>query len=567
MGGQDVNRLRLAIGIAALILFVVGVNLMILQEAFFNEAFFNVKVLAPLLGGLALGLLWLILQVSSLFGRPNDASRGMFNSIVSSAVVLGICVTAYAFVKREDLSWDLTREGRRDLAPQTKIILESLTNPVEITCFFIRSGDDRVRIAQDKTARFLRRCQEYSDRLSVEFIDPVKNPERVEALNMLRVSIVGTVVVRSGARQREIPLSRVNARLEERSFTNALLNVSRESIPKVYFLTGHGERDIRSGDPKTGAANFRAWLEKEAHEVSRCVITVDNPSLPQDCSVLIINGYQSDLQPHEIQALDQYMDDGGRLMVLVNVQLVQENEFAVKEQMRPWLQNRFGIRLGADIVVSNATQSYKISFLPDFEVLGGSALQVPQSQGFRGSFNNLHAITRGLDKQLVLSVIRTVSLDANLPEGVSGSVLIRTMPDTWAETDLSAVVNGDAIAQDPDEARGPNPVMVAVAARSNRSVGGGDRTREGRVIVLGDADLSLNEYINLVSNQDLLLNSIAWLTENEELIAIRPTANVDQPLILTRSQQQLIAWIASLGAVQAIAFAGILVFLQRRKYR
>jgi len=289
--------------------------------------------------------------------------------------------------------------------------------------------------------------------------------------------------------------------------------------------------------------------------------------LPQDCSVLIINGYQSDLRPHEIQALDQYMDDGGRLMVLVNVQLVQENEFVVKEQMRPWLQNRFGIRLGADIVVSNATQSYKISFLPDFDVLGASGLQIPQSQEFRGSFNSLHAITRGLDKQLVLSVIRTVSLDANLPEGVSGSVLIRTMPDTWAETDLSAVFNGDPITQDPDEASGPNPVMVAVAARSSRSVGGGDRTREGRVVVLGDADLSLNEYINLVSNQDLLLNSIAWLTENEELIAIRPTANVDQPLILTRSQQRLIAWIASLGVVQAIALAGILVFLQRRKYR
>ena len=556
------TRLRLAVGVAALILLVVGLNLMILRETLFN-----VNVLTPLLGGLGLGVLWLVLRAVSLLGSPNETSRGVFNSVLSSVVFLGICMTIYAFVEREDLSWDLTQEGRRDLAPQTKIILESLTNPVEITCFFVRAAEDRVRIAQDKTERFLRRCQEYSDRLSVEFIDPQKHPERVEALNMLRVSTVGTVVVRSGTRQREIPLSRVNARLEERSFTNALLNVSRESIPKVYFLTGHGERDIRSGDPKTGAANFRAWLNKEAYEVRRCVITVDNPSLPEDCSVLIINGYQSDLQPHEIKALDQYMADGGRLMVLVNPQLVQESEFAVKEQLRPWLQNRFGIRVGADIIVSNATQSYEIMFLPDFSVLGESAAQVPWSQEFRGSFNNLHAITRDLDKQLVLYFLRTVSLDANLPEGVSASVLMRTMPDTWAETDLSAVFDRDAIAQDPDEASGPNPVMVAVAARSNRSIGGGDRTREGRVVVLGDADLSLNEYINRVSNQDLLLNSIAWLTENEELIAMRPTANVDQPLILSQNEQRLIAWIASLGAVQAIALAGILVYLQRRKYR
>ncbi len=556
------SRLRNALAAAAVILLVAGFNLLILRESLFNSA-----VLGPLIGGLALGFVWLLWSGASLLRGRNDASTGMLNAVIGSFVFLGICMTVFAFIQREDVSWDLTQEGRRELAPQTKIILQSLTHPVEITCFFIRSGDDRVRVAQEKTQRFLRQCQEISDRLEVEFVDPERHPERVQALNMLRVSNVGTVVVRSGARQREIPLSDVNARLEERTFTNALLNVSRESIPKVYFLTGHGERDIRSGDPKTGAANFRAWLEKEAHEVGRCVITVDNPSLPQDCSVLIINGYKSDLQPHEIQALDQYMADGGRLLVLVNVQMVQENEFAVKEQLRPWLQNRFGIRVGPDIVVSNATQSYRIMFLPDFELLGGSAAQVPPNPGFRGSFNNLHAITRNLDKQLVLSVIRTVSLDANLPEGVSGSVLMRTTPDTWAETDLSAVVNGEAITQDPDEASGPNPVMVAVAARSNRSVGGGDRTREGRVIVLGDADLSLNEYINLVSNQDLLLNSIAWLTENEELIAIRPTANVDQPLILTPSQQRMIAWIASLGAVQAIALAGILVFLQRRKYR
>ncbi|MDK1020934.1 MAG: GldG family protein [Candidatus Hydrogenedentes bacterium] len=556
------TRLRLAVGVATLILLIAGLNLMIL-----HGTLFNVNVLMPLLGGLGLGVLWLVLRAFSLLGSPNKDSRGAFNSVLSSVVFLGIIMTVYAFVEREDLAWDLTQEGRRDLAPQTINILESLTNPVEITCFFIRAGDDRVRIAQDKTARFLRRCQEYTDMLSVEFVDPQKNPERGEALNVLRVSRVGTVVLRSGARQREIPLSDVNARLEERSFTNAVLNVSRDAIPKVYFLTGHGERDITSDDPTTGAAQFRLWLQKEAHEVQRCIIPTDNPLLPDDCSVLIINGYQADLLPHEIQALDRYMDDGGRLLVLVNVQIVQENEFAILEQLRPWLRNRFGIKIGSDIVVSNATQSLEIMFIPDFEVVGATTGTAPQNNQFRGSFNKFHAITRDLDKQLVLSVIRTVSLDPNLPEGVTGTVLMRSTPDTWAETDVRAIDDREPISQDPAEISGPNPVMVAVSARSNRPVGDGDRMRDSRVVVLGDADLALNEYMKRVSNQDLLLNSVAWLTENEELIAIRPTGNVDQPLILSQNEQRLIAWSASLGAVQAIAFTGLLVFLQRRKYR
>ncbi len=562
MGGREVTRLRLAVGVAALILLVVGLNLMVLRETLFS-----VNVLAPLLGGLGLGVLWLLLRAASLLGSRQEASRGVFNSVFGSVVFLGICMTVYAFVEREDLAWDLTQEGRRDLAPQTKIILESLTNPVEITCFFVRAGDDRVRIAQDKTARFLRRCQEHTDRLSVEFVDPQRHPERVTALNVLRVSNVGTVLLRSGARQRELPLSSVNARLEERAFTNAVLNVSRDAVPKVYFLTGHGERDITSDDPMTGGAQFRLWLEKEAHEVARCIIPADNPLLPDDCSVLIINGYAADLFPHEIEALDRYMDDGGRLLVLVNVQIAQDGGIAGLEQFRPWLKNRFGIKMGSDIVVSNATKSFEIMFLPDFEVVGGATGTAPQNDEFRGSFNRFHAITRDLDKQLVLPVIRTVSLDANLPEGVTGTVLMRSTPDTWAETDLRAVNDREPISQDRAEASGPNSVMVAVSARSNRAVGDGDRMRESRVVVLGDADLALNEYMKRVSNQDLLLNSVAWLTENEELIAMRPTADTDQPLVLSRNEQRLIAWIASLGAVQAIALVGIVVFLQRRKYR
>ncbi len=556
------NRLRTVIGIAAVLLFLAGFNLLILREELFTSA-----VLNTFMGGLALGTLWLLLSGVNLLRRKNDASIAMLNSVVSSFVFLGICMTAYAIIEREDLSWDLTQEGRRELAPQTKLILQSLTNPVEITCFFIRSGDDRIRVAQDKTERFLRQCQRFSDRLEVEFIDPQQHPERVKALNMIRVSNVGTIVIRSGTRQREIPLSDVNARLEERTFTNTLLNVSRESIPKVYFLLGHSERDIIDDDPKHGGSNFALWLKKEAHEVGRCIISPDNPLLPEDCTVLIINGYQSDLQPHEIPALDQFIQDGGRLLILVNVQMLENNDARVQEQMRPWLNRRFGINLGSNIIVSKMAQSYEIGFVPDFEIIGGTTGAVPPDPAFRGSFNKLHPITRNLDKQVLLSFIRTVSLDEDLPEGVSGSVLMRTPPDTWAETDLQAVVSQQSISENPHEASGPNPVMVAVAARSNRPVADGDLMREARIVVLGDADLTMNEQMNSVSNQDLLLNSMAWLTETEELIAIRPTANLDQPLILSTKQQRLIAWVASLGAVQAIALIGALVYARRRRYR
>jgi hypothetical protein len=64
-----------------------------------------------------------------------------------------------------------------------------------------------------------------------------------------------------------------------------------------------------------------------------------------------------------------------------------------------------------------------------------------------------------------------------------------------------------------------------------------------------------------------LLNSVAWLTEKEDLIAIRPMGGLEQPLVLTPRQERIIAWVASLSVVQGIALAGVGVYLWRRRYR
>ena len=67
--------------------------------------------------------------------------------------------------------------------------------------------------------------------------------------------------------------------------------------------------------------------------------------------------------------------------------------------------------------------------------------------------------------------------------------------------------------------------------------------------------------------QDLMLNTLAWLTASEERIAIRASIGAEEPIVLTLGQERTIAWVASLGAVQAIALIGAAVLLWRRRYR
>jgi len=553
---------NIAAAVAALA-FVAGLNLLIVQETLFTSLVLGSWGIAALAGGIAL-IAWL----AALTRKQGRSAIGLVNTIVAGAFVFGIGVVLFALTAREGWSWDLTQEGRRELAPQTKLVLQSLTEPVEVVCFFVRTGDERIRIAQEKTVRFLEECREYGPQIEIVRVDPQQSPEQVQEYGALGVqkSQVGSVLIKSGARQREIPLSDVNARLEERDFTNALINVTRNAIPKVYFLQGHGGWDLRSDAPKNGSIEFARLLARESYEIAQLTIQPDAPTVPSDCSVLVVNGFTDDLREYEKEALDRYMRDGGRMLLLINPLYRQEAAVPVVERLRPWLTERFGIELPFDVLVSAETGGYQLIYVPDFSIFPDFLDPAPPN-AFRGSYNAQHPVTRGMDKQIVMNFVRSVKSVSELPEGVTHTTLLRSSPGTWAETDLKAVLDRQPIGQDPFEAAGPLPVAVAVTAQAEVDVSDETRPRESRAILVGNAFISTNEFMMYAGVQDFLLNSLAWLTENEELIAIRPTGDVEQPLILTKGQQRVIAWVASLGTVQAIALVGIVVLLYRRRYQ
>lgn len=556
--------MRNVVGVAAAVLFAVSLNIAILDASLVSRA-----AGWPMSIAAGLALVWLLLWLIGLATAGQPSRAGLANAIVASLFLFGIFSVLYAFVARERVSWDLTKEGRRDLAAQSVLVLQSLTEPVEVVCFFVKAGEDRVRIAQDKTRRFLEECARYTDQLEVTFVDPQEHPEQVEKYNVIgtKKSEVGSVLLKSGPRQREIPLSDVNARLEERDFTNALVNVTRQISPKIYFLMGHGGWDLQSEDPKNGGRKFAELLVRESYEIAAWAAEPDSAAVPADCDLLIVNGFTDDLRDYEADALGRYLDGGGRLLVLMNPLYKQETSIPSVERLRPFLEQKLGIALPTNVLVSSETGGYQIALLPDFSVFKGFVEPATSLDPFRGSYNAMHPITRGLDKQVVISLARSVEATETLPDGVAQQVLLRSTPGTWAETDIEAIMSQRPIQAEATETRGPNPLAVAITTQSDVSVPDESRPREARAVVVGNAYLSGNEFMVYAGIQDFLLNSVAWLTESEDLIAIRPVGELDEPLVLTERQQRLIAWVASLSVVQVIALVGVAVFLWRRQYR
>ena len=63
---------------------------------------------------------------------------------------------------------------------------------------------------------------------------------------------------------------------------------------------------------------------------------------------------------------------------------------------------------------------------------------------------------------------------------------------------------------------------------------------------------------------DLVINSVNWLAEEEELISIRATPANVAPVVLSRQQSILVFYITVIFVPVAVMLLGVVVWWQRR---
>jgi ABC-type uncharacterized transport system involved in gliding motility auxiliary subunit len=172
-------------------------------------------------------------------------------------------------------------------------------------------------------------------------------------------------------------------------------------------------------------------------------------------------------------------------------------------------------------------------------------------------------------------------------EGVTAQNLLETSPASWAETDLTlkepiemnegkdrkgpvplgavATVRASPAASPSPTPGTPSPASPSPAA-SPASEGESTEKKpaEGRVTAIGDADFASNQLLAFQGNQDFLLNVVAWLAQDPDLISIRPKEPDDQRMYLTRQQQQNVSWLALIVLPGLFVVLGIASWWRRR---
>jgi ABC-type uncharacterized transport system involved in gliding motility auxiliary subunit len=299
----------------------------------------------------------------------------------------------------------------------------------------------------------------------------------------------------------------------------------------VFVVQGHGEAEL-TGSEGGGLGAAKTALEGVGYEVKPLVLARTG-KIPDDASVVIIAGPRSDFFGPEVDALDAYVGRGGKLLVMLDppVRPGQQEPEALKRFLA-----KYGIQAGSNVVIEMnplrqmATGSADVVIIDAFEP---------------------HPITRDLKIVALFPGARSVALADKPPAGVMGQRLAVTSRDSFGETDFAALRRGEA-KPDAGDPRGPLPVGV-VATRD-----------KARVVAYGTSLLAVNQYIAQPGNRDLVLNTVSWLAEEENLISIRPKDTKATPMFLTSQQSQAVNWLP-LVVLPGLAVAGGIIAAVRRR--
>jgi len=453
------------------------------------------------------------------------------NVVIMSVLFVGILVVIQLTILSTpwlNKRWDLTEAGRYSLAPQSVKVLESLDRPVEALVFY----DDRYKPAFEEHLRMYK--YHGGKMFSYEFFDLDKKPLLAQKHNIDRYN---TVIVQCGDKKEHLNLP------DENALTNAIIKVTRLDDKVVYFTTGHGEKSITESTPPTQAVTVaKEALEKEVYTVTELELARETAGVPSDCAVLVVAGPQSDLYPNELDSIRDYLNRGGAGLFMLDPERCPTLVALLAE---------FGVVLGNDYVVDNN---------PVSQILGGDLLMPLVS-----SYSRTSEITKQMRVSIMLPLTRSVRMDSSLPEGVSGEWIMQAGPNSWGETNIPFLKEprGRAGYDQGSDLRGP--VSLAVAASKDVAVPGTGKG-EARYVVIGDSDFMGNANLS-EGSRDLFLNAIGWLSQQEDLISIRPRDKQKQVLVLSRAQARVLTWVPLAGIPGVVLLFGIAVYGYRRKYR
>ncbi len=500
-------------------------------------------------GGYATGQFWT--------QRSTQAGTNALVSVFSVILILGLINFIAA---RYDSRIDLTEGQLLTLSPASQEVVASLESPTEVLLFS--------PVPNPSDEQLLENYRRYNSDFTYRYVDPNADPQLARQVG---VTTVGEVFLRSG--ERTVLVQSVNPQetLTERQLTNKLAQLSQGEVAVAYFLQGHDEYTIDGS--QAGFFEAASRLQEQNYTVAPLNLA-NTGTVPPDADVVIIARPQTDFFENEIIAIQNYLNAGGSLLLLIDPQ----DDVGLQDLLDEW-----GVTISNTIVIDTSGGGQLVGLGPAAPLVQTYG-DHPITEAF-GSGRSFFPVVQPLEIKDVANVedVPLLFTDPNSyaqpltegeiavepdqePEGpfAIGVALSRPAVDSVEGANLSGTETPEdaeiAEADTPETAENsdalPSAEAVIEDSLSEDEILGEteDATgeaqleaqlTESRMVVIGNSSFATDGLFSQQLNGDVFLNSVDWLSKiDNPVLSVRPKEVTNRRIEMTLSQQIFLTLLA-----------------------
>ena len=334
--------------------------------------------------------------------------------------------------------------------------------------------------------------------------------------------------------------------IAEEKLTSSILSVVADKVPKVYFLEGYSELTL------TNSMNLlNMYMQNEVMEVSSLDVLTTG-KIPDDCDTLVITTPNKDFDDVATNAITDYINSGRNILWL-NAAVTQNQDYPNVNKILAM----YGVNPFEAGIIRETDTSKMITESPDLIKPDLNASTVTKDLYTTTGVIFINATKININEDALEELKVTKTELANASEGA------------YFRTDFNVQSNS---AQEGEE-KGPFVVgaeLEKTIQEENEETG--EKAITSKLVIYGenffisDFQLSQNSQyaaVQLAYNKDLVLNSIAYLTDREEDITARK--NTGTVTYTATQEQDTIIRIIIFAVPCVIILLGIIVWQVRRR--
>ena len=342
--------------------------------------------------------------------------------------------------------------------------------------------------------------------------------------------------------------------LTEQVLTNSLLAITAENKPEVYFTTGHEEYDL-----STELSVLSTYLVNESY-TAEAINLMTTGAVPADCNLLVIMSPIKDFLESEVNAVLDYINKGGDLIITSDVGNLNEsypNLTRVYDAYGVTMENK-GYVYETDS--TKAAANYPNIFTPEVSSSNDITADIYTDNG---QIWLLYAgrLTFKSDEELAsMNITREDLLTSS-----EKAMFVSDLSQSAEQAANSAQIGQSVIAS----------LLTKTITPATEASEGVEATEavESKVMIMANASFITDYKVEQLSssypvsylgnNKDFMLNSISELTEREDTLKIRK--DMSTSTYEPTEEEHTIVLIIIFAVPTIIIFAGVIVWNARRR--